>query len=569
MLLLLAAAMIGAACGDARPSATAPTATAASAGSFDPMAYPPDGDAPCFQHEPPDPGHQAYAGLLRRIRAIDARTVELQLCAPDVALPARLAFPAFAINDTAWLADHIDPDHDGEQAIVSQVNGTGPYRLEGWSRGGELTLVRNDAYWGAPVGPERLVIRGRDDAAARLADLLAGSVDGIDDVGPGGLQAIEADVTTQAVPRAGLNTFYLGFNNTFAPFDNPSVRRAIAMAIDRERLVAAFFPAGSEVASHFAPCSIPFGCAGEPWYDHDPAAARELLAAAGFPDGFATTIRYRALPRPYLPDPTGVATELQAQLLATLNVRAELEVIPDDTFLGMVDRGESDGIHLLGRVASIPDASELLDPHFGTGSSREFGESIDAVVNALTIGATTSESGAREAAYAEANEAIRAAVPMIPIAHAGALTAYRADVDGALASPVGLERFAAMTPGDRSQFVWLAAEGPPGLYCADETARTAQLACSQLAEGLYAFRVGSATPIPLLAESCEPNPELTSWTCALRAGVAFHDGATLDANDVVLSFAVAWDAEHPLHAGREGTFEPFVEVFGGLLNPPG
>jgi peptide/nickel transport system substrate-binding protein len=60
-----------------------------------------------------------------------------------------------------------------------------------------------------------------------------------------------------------------------------------------------------------------------------------------------------------------------------------------------------------------------------------------------------------------------------------------------------------------------------------------------------------------------------TWTCALRKGVTFHDGASLDANDVVLSFAVQWDADHPLHHGREGRFQPFIETFGGLLNPPG
>jgi ABC-type transport system substrate-binding protein len=86
-------------------------------------------------------------------------------------------------------------------------------------------------------------------------------------------------------------------------------------------------------------------------------------------------------------------------------------------------------------------------------------------------------------------------------------------------------------------------------------------------EGLYAFVPGGATVAPALASGCEPNPELTTWTCTLRSGVTFHDGASLDSNDVVLSFAVQWDAEHPLHRGRLGTFQPFVDTFGGLLNP--
>ena len=67
---------------------------------------------------------------------------------------------------------------------------------------------------------------------------------------------------------------------------------------------------------------------------------------------------------------------------------------------------------------------------------------------------------------------------------------------------------------------------------------------------------------------CEPNAELTQWTCTLRQGVTFHDGATLDANDVVLSYAVQWDNDHPLHKGRDGSFTYFPALFGGLLNPP-
>lgn len=532
------------------------------------MVWPEDGDAPCDQVQPPDTSHAAYAGLIRQIRAVDASTVEFELCAPDVAFPTRLAMIPFAINDTAWLETHVQPGGDGEQSIVGAVNGTGPYRLETWNRGSDVTFARYDGYWGPAARNERLILRWRDDADGRTDELRSGSVDGADDLGQHGIDAVASDIELEAVPRAGLNTFYVGFNNTFAPFDKVKVRLAIALGLDRERIVERLYPPGSEVASHFSPCAIPFGCTGDPWHGFNPASARQLLAEAGYPDGFTTTIQYRDVVRPYLPDPTAVATEIRAQLLANLNITAELEVLPEETFLATVDEGRADGIHLLGRSASVPDVSSLLDPHFGAAASREFGEPIDVLVDALTTGAATVDGTARSSAYAEANEAIRSGVPMIPIAHAGSLPVFRVDVDPAVASPVRTERFAAMTPGDRRQFVWLAADEPEGLYCADETSSVAQLACGQAQEGLLAFEPGSAAVGPALATACEPVPELTIWTCKLRPGVAFHDGTVLDANDVVLSFAVQWDAEHPLHAGRTGEFRPFVDTFGGLLNPP-
>lgn len=574
ILILVASALIGNACGQATtpsfvatpsPSGSRPTQ---SSGAFGPMTYPPGVDAPCGQAAPPDPGHAVYVGSLRRIRAVDRLTVEFQLCAPDAAFPVRLANAAFAINDSAWLQSHIDPGGNGEQAIVRGTNGTGPYRLEAWNRGAEIDLARNDAYWGVRAQNERLIIRWNPDPGARLAELRAGSVDGIDAVDPADVDAVRNDPDLIAVPRAGLNTFYAGFNNRYAPFDNPKVRQAIAMGIDRSRIVEAFFPPGSEVASHFSPCAIAFACGGKGWYEFDPFAARQLLADAGFPAGFSTTIQYRAAVRPYLPDPTAVAQELQSQLKANLNIRAELQVLPDDAFLTAVDGGQADGIHLLGRTVSVPDASTLLDPQFGAGAPKEFGSSISGLVAALTTGSSTVDAAARTDAYRAANAAIRAGIPMIPIAHAGSVIAFRADVGGAQSSPVDDERFAAMTPADRRQLVWLAGAEPEGLYCADETSTVAQLVCSQLAEGLYAFVPGTASVAPALATSCDPNPELTTWTCMLRQGITFHDGATLDANDVVLSFAVQWDADHPLHRGRVGQFQPFADTFGGFLNPP-
>lgn len=576
MSLLAAAALASVACGqpDRSPGSSTPpdgqpSIAAPSTGPFVPMTYPPDTGAPCDQARAPDPDHAAYAGAIRRIRATDERTVAFELCAPDVAFPARLAFAAFAINDTAWLESRIDPDKSGDQAIVGEVNGTGPYRLEAWNRGSDITLIRNDAYRGEAARTEPLIVRWRDGADERLAELQAGNTDGIDDVAPADAATIGSDPGLLAAPRSGMNVFYLGFNNTFAPFDNPMVRQAIAMGIDRQRIVDALFPPGSEVASHFSPCAIPNGCSGDAWYEFDPSAARRLLAESGYPDGFDTTIQYRDVVRTYLPDPTGVAVGLQRQLLDNLNIRAALEVIPEDAYLAFVDEGRADGIHLLGRNVSIPDASSLLDPHFGVRATREFGQPYDEIAAALATGAATTDEATRTTAFATANLAIRTQVPMIPVAHAGSMTAYRADVDGARSSPMRLESFAAMAPGSRRQFTWLTSTEPKGLYCPDETDPAAQLVCAQLTEGLYAFDPGSASVSPALAEECQPNPELTIWTCTLREDVVFHDGATLDANDVVLSFAVQWDAEHPLHRGRAGLFQPFIDTFGGLLNAPG
>jgi ABC-type transport system substrate-binding protein len=209
----------------------------------------------------------------------------------------------------------------------------------------------------------------------------------------------------------------------------------------------------------------------------------------------------------------------------------------------------------------------FLDPRFGPVASDEFGLRFADIGKALAAGKASADAGKRDAAYATANGAIRTHVPMIPVAHTASAVGFRADVIGAVASPLGLERFASFTPGDRRQFVWLAGAEPVGLYCADETDPLSNLVCAQVSDTLYTYDpVGTGT-LPSLAQRCAPNPELTVWTCTLRPDVVFHDGSVLDANDVVQSFAVQWDTEHPRHRGREGTFRTFVSWFGGFLHP--
>jgi peptide/nickel transport system substrate-binding protein len=539
---------------------TAPTPPPASAAPFEAMVYPETGEAPC--------GTDPYTGNFKKISATDATTVVFELCAPDVAFLSKIAFTSFAINDTAFLEANVDPAKADNQAIVSAVNGTGPYKLEAWNRGTDITMVRNDAYWGDAAKAEKLIVRWSAEAAQRLVELQSGTVDGIDNVGPTDFAAVEGNADLQLKPRAGLNVMYVGMNNTFEPFTDERVRQAIAMGIDRARIVDNFYPPGSEVASHFTPCSIPNGCAGEAWYTFDPTRAKELLAEAGLADGFKTKLYYRNVVRGYLPDPIVVGTDIQAQLKANLNIEVEIVEQESGTFLDNADAGNLDGLHLLGWGADYPDVTNFLDFHFGTGSSKQFGNKFDDITAALTAGGAGLTDAAREPSYVTANDAIRTHVPMIPIAHGGSAVAFRADVQDAHSSPLGNEHFASMTPGDRSQFVWMQNAEPPGLYCADESDGEALRVCEQMTEALYAYEIAGTAAQPALAEVCEPNTELTVWTCTLRSGVTFHDGATLDANDVVLTYAVQWDAAHPLHKGRDNSFTYFPGLFGGFLNPP-
>ena len=537
-----------------------PASTAPSSGPFEAMAYPEEA-ADCD-----------YGGEFSQIRAVDESTVEFELCYPDVAFLSKIAFSSFAIHDTASLENDMV-----NHRVLARPNGTGPYMISEWIRGDRIIMQANPNYWGdAPIA-QTLVFRWSVEAAQRLVELQSGEVDGIDNVGATDFETVENDANLQLLEREGLNTFYVGFNNhpaidgfdmTDYPFANEEVRQAIAMGIDRQRIVDEFMPRGSVVASHFTPCSIDFACVGDEWYGFDPDAAKAMLADAGYPDGFETNLYLRDVVRPYLPEPTVVAQEIVDQLKTNLGITANIVVQESGTFIDNADSGVLDGMHLLGWGADYPDQTNFLDYHFGGGASAQFGDKFDDIVEALQVGASSPAAADREAAYTEANNAVREHVPMVPISHAGSAAAYQADVTDAQASPLTNEQFAVMGPGDRDEFVWMQNAEPIGLYCADESDGESLRACDQIQEGLYGYEIGGTAPIPALAEECSPNTDGTLWTCNLRQGVTFHNGATFDANDVVLSYAVQWDVEHPLHIGRDGSFTYFSALFGSFLNPP-
>ncbi len=503
-----------------------------------------------------------YGGLIKSIEAVDDLTVKFTLCSSDVAFPSKVAFSAFGIQSS----EHLQAMGGGGVELIENPIGTGPYKLEKWQKGDSLIMTRNPDYWGEPAKTDTLVFRWSKEGAARLLELQAGTVDGIDNPSPDDFAVVEGDDTLKLYPRPALNIFYLGLNHDRAPLDNDLVRQALAVGIDRQRIVDNFYPAGSEVASHFTPCAIPGGCDGDAWYEYDPAKAKELLKQAGFENGFEIELSYRDVVRSYLPEPALVATDIQAQL-KDLGITANINVMESGAFLDASDRGELD-MFLLGWGADYPDQTNFLDYHFGEGASASFGAGFPDIWAVLAEAASLSDPAARNALYADANNLIREHIPMIPVAHGGSATAFKADVEGAHASPLGNENFASMTPGDRAQFVWMQNAEPISLYCADETDGESLRACEQMQESLLAYEIGGTAVEPGLAESFTVNDDLTQYTFKLRPNVKFHDGTTLDAKDVVLTYAVQWDAAHPLHKGRDGSFTYFPGLFGQFLNAP-
>ncbi len=575
--ILVLASMVLAACGSPKTEAPSTEAPATEAPATEAPATQPPATEPPAPPDVPVATYErgslkveecgnGYTGFFKSIEATDDYTVTFTLCKSDPAFLSKIAFSPFAIYPEEWIESTAGETTRTSEGLEKPI-GTGPYMVTEWARGDKITFTAYPGYYGEAPAAGSVVFRWSAESAARLLELQAGTIDGFDNPGPDDFATIQGDSNLQLALRPALNVFYIGMTNTFAPFDNVKVRQAIAMGIDRQRIVDTFYPTGSEVASHFTPCAIPNACDGDPWYDFDAAAAKALLAEAGFPDGFSTKLYYRDVVRGYLPQVGNVAQDIQAQLKANLNIDAEIVVMESGAFIEESGAGRLDGLYLLGWGADYPHITNFLDYHFGK-DTQQFGVIPPEIYEPIAQGATIADPEAAAPIYTQANNAIRELVPMIPIAHGGSAVAYRADVINPQASPLTSEMFAASDPGGRDTFVWMQNAEPISMFCADETDGESLRACEQVMQSLYGYKINDTAVEPVLAESCEPNADLTTWVCKLRQGVTFHDGSTFDAFDVVATFNMGLNIASPFHVGNTNLWE-YYDYLWGLMKKPG
>src|SRR4029453_19567626 len=146
-----------------------------SGGALKPMTFPASGPAPCEEPASDDPAYGPYEGSLQRVLARDERTVVFEMCDADPAFLAKIASPALAIDDTAWLQSRLDPADGGPPRILTEANGTGPFRLDAWDGRSDITLSRSDTYWGVKALTPSVIFTADTDPGHRLGKRPHGS----------------------------------------------------------------------------------------------------------------------------------------------------------------------------------------------------------------------------------------------------------------------------------------------------------------------------------------------------------------------------------------------------------
>ncbi|MGY1738348.1 ABC transporter substrate-binding protein [Geodermatophilus sp. SYSU D00684] len=398
--------------------------------------------------------------------ATDENTAVIRLTQVTSKFPSALALPAFSIQSPTALqqydADNLSGSEDAltysEYALAHPV-GTGPFRFESWDRGnGEVTIVRNEDYWGDAALLDEIIFRTIPDGNTRRQELQAGSIDGYDFVAPADYQSLE-DEGFQVLVRDPFNILYLGINGGNVPDSgaNPAlqdirVRQAIAHAIDRETIVNSLLPEGAEQAVEFMPPTVDGWTEDVTTYDYDPDRARQLLTEAG---QLGTTLRFyypTDVSRPYLPDPAALFQVINQNLIDA-GFTVEPTALPwNPDYLNAVQAGQAD-VHLLGWTGDYNDAYNFIGTFFAEQSnnqaSAEFGAfSAPEIFQALAQADQEPDESRRTELYQEANRLIMDYLPGVPISHSPPALVVAENVQGLEPSPLTAEVFSTVSLSD-------------------------------------------------------------------------------------------------------------------------
>ena len=325
---------------------------------------------------------QLFDGI-NEVTAIDDTTVEIGLDAPKGSLLFNLAWGDAVIVSPA-----------SAETNKSNPVGTGPFRFSNWVQGDRIELVRNEDYWGAKPALEKVTFKFISDPTAAFAAMMAGDLDAFPNYpAPENLAQFEADPRFSVIVGSTEGETILAMNNARPPFDDIRVRRAIAHAIDRQAIIdGAMFGYGTPIGSHFAPHSPAYeDLTAESAYD--PELAKALLAEAGYPDGFSTTL---TLPPPSYARRGG---EIVASQLRAVGIEAEIVNVEWAQWLEQVFTNKDFGL-------TIVSHTEPMDIGIYARKDYYFG-SDDPVMRALMLGLdATSDETERTAILRAAQERV-------------------------------------------------------------------------------------------------------------------------------------------------------------------
>ena len=387
-------------------------------------------------------GDMGMPKLLKSVDRVDDYTVKIVLNRPEAPFLSDLAMQWAGVQSKEY-ADAMLKAGTPEK-IDQEPIGTGPFSLVQYQKDAIIRFKANPDYWAGKAAIDDLIFSITPDSAVRWAKLQKGECHVMPYPNPADLDAMRKDTNVQVLEQAGLNVGYLAYNTTKKPFDDVRVRKAINMAMDKNAIVSAVYMSTGVPAINPIPPSM--------WaYNKsikddafNPAEAKKLLAAAGYPNGFITDLWAMPVQRPYNPNAKRIAELMQADL-AKIGVTAEIKSFEWGEYRKRMQAGEHQ-MGMLGWTGDNGDPDNFLDTLLGCDSAKTNGSNVakfcyqpyEDLVSKAKLVTNVAE---RTKLYEQAQVIFKEQAPWFTIAHAVQLKPVRKEVVGFKLSPFGRHTF--------------------------------------------------------------------------------------------------------------------------------
>lgn len=355
--------------------------------------------------------------MIESIDVIDDYTVQITTEYPFAPIYAHLSHNGGAmVSPKAIEADYAAMEEGAVAGSVISENpiGTGYFKFDSWAPGSEVKLVKNDEYWGDKVHVDSVTFKVVPESTTRNADLERGFVHITDPVEPIEVEAINSGDYATVLQKPSASLSYIGFNAEKEPFDNPKVRQAISMMVNKDEMIEGVYEGfGIPAKGPLAPSIFGYNDQMEP-LDYNVEEAKKLMEEAGFADGFSTTIWTNDSQQRI-----DTAIILQNSL-KELNIDAKVEQMEFGAYLEKTAEGEHD-MFILGWSNATGDADYGTYALFhssqkGAPGNRTFYENPE-VDKLLEEGRRESDPEKRIEIYNQVQEYLIEDAPMVYIHH--------------------------------------------------------------------------------------------------------------------------------------------------------
>lgn len=374
--------------------------------------------------------------LLKSVEKVDDYTIRFNLNRPEAPMIANLAMD-FASIMSAEYATQLE-SNDTKEMLNQQPIGTGPFHFVAYQKDAVIRYGSHDTYWAGKQPIDDLVFAITTDASVRQQKLIAGECHVAAYPNPADLEGLKANSDLTVIEQEGLNVGYLAYNTKVAPYDNPKVRKALNMVINKDAILDAVFQGAGKAAKNPIPPTM--------WsYNQaieddafDPEAAKAILAAEGVTD---LKMKIWAMPvqRPYNPNARRMAEVMQADF-GKIGVEVEIVSYEWGEYLKLSKEEDRDGAVLLGWTGDNGDPDNFLavllgcDGVGGSNRAQWCNDEFEGLIQKAKI---VSDKAERTKLYEEAQVVFKREAPWATIAHSVVFMPMSNKVTGYVMDPLG------------------------------------------------------------------------------------------------------------------------------------